>query len=233
MLQMLHNFGLPLLQKELLEQSARRRTYVIRIVYSTLLFFMCLATLINSLPSGTSPLAHLGFGLKMYQELTGWQFAGIYVFLPAIVCGALTIEKEQNTLGLLFLTRLGPWAIVFEKLLSRIVPMSCLLLCSLPLMAFSYSLGGIETKSLFAGVWLLSVAMFQVATITLACSAFCRTSTSALLTSYFIIAALTFALPIVDHTLLGDGVYLRITQSPVTTRFTSSTAAETIAELFL
>ena len=35
--------GLPLLAKELLEQSARRRTYVVRTVYACLLFlFTCL-----------------------------------------------------------------------------------------------------------------------------------------------------------------------------------------------
>lgn len=213
MIPKLQNFGLPLLLKELLEQSARRRTYLTRMAYAGLLFLICLSSLISSLPSGANPLNHLGFGLKIYRELVTWQFAGIYVFLPAMVCGALTVEKEQNTLGLLFLTKLGPWTIVFEKLLSGLIPMSCLLLCSVPLMAFSYSLGGIETPSLFAGIWMIAVAVFQIGCITLACSAYCRTSTSALLTSYSTIALLTFAIGVVDHVLFADFIFDLIVQT--------------------
>jgi hypothetical protein len=36
----LTNFGLPLLAKELIEQAARKRTYVIRVVYASLLFLV-------------------------------------------------------------------------------------------------------------------------------------------------------------------------------------------------
>ena len=44
------------------------------------------------------------------------------------------------------MTRLGPFTILFEKLLSRLVPMFTFLLLSLPLMAFAYSLGGVSTR---------------------------------------------------------------------------------------
>ena len=203
----LERFSLPLLVKELLEQSARRRTYVVRIAYSGLLFLFCMLFLFGRMSSlGTGPLDRLGIGRLIYQDLVGLQFAGIYLFLPAIASGAFAHEKEQNTLGLLFLTRLGPWTIVWEKLLSRLIPMACLLLCSLPLIAFSYSLGGLETGSLFTGVWLLTVTMWLISTITIACSAYSHNTTMALLLSYCVIGVVTFGIPAVDYILLGESL---------------------------
>lgn len=201
------NLGLPLLVKELLEQSARRRTYWIRVAYVSLLLFTCFAFLMEVLstaPGTSRNLGTLGAGMQIYLDLMTWQFVGLYLFLPALMSGALTVEKEQNTLGLLFLTKLGPWTIVFEKFLSRVIPMACFLLSSLPLMAFSYSFGGLEVDSIIGGICILSATMFKVAAVTLACSAFCRTTAAALLTSYAALAALTFTIPAFDYVLNGE-----------------------------
>ncbi len=70
------------------------------------------------------------------------------LFVPAIVSGALTAEKERNTLQLLFLTRLGPWTILLEKLLSRLVPVATFLLVSLPLVFIAYLWGGLTQHDL-------------------------------------------------------------------------------------
>ena len=46
------HFGLPLLGKELLEQAARKRTYVIRTLYASLLFFVCYLMFYDTLRVG-------------------------------------------------------------------------------------------------------------------------------------------------------------------------------------
>src|SRR6267142_3798273 len=118
------NFGLPLLAKELIEQAARRRTYVIRVAYASLLFFSAFVFFFDTLRVGSaSPLAVLGKGREMFETLVRLQFGGVYLFMPAITCSVLTLEKERASLPLLFLTRLGPWTIVLEKLMSRVIPM--------------------------------------------------------------------------------------------------------------
>src|SRR5262245_86896 len=148
----LPHFGLPLLGKELIEQAARKRTYVIRTLYASLLFFVCCLMFYDTLRIGaTSPFAVLGRGRQMYDILVGLQFAGIYLFMPALACGVITHEKERASLQLLFLTRLGPWTILFEKLTSRLVPMFGFLLLSLPLLAYAYTLGGISPGHLWNG----------------------------------------------------------------------------------
>ncbi|HEY2252658.1 MAG TPA: hypothetical protein VGH74_16405, partial [Planctomycetaceae bacterium] len=187
------NIGLPLLAKELLEQAARKRTYIVRVVYAALLFFAAFLFFYETLKVGTaSPMAVLGRGKELFAILVALQFAGVYFFMPAMTCAVLTHEKERASLQLLFLTRLGPWAILFEKLTSRLIPMFGFLLLSLPLLAFAYTLGGISPEFLASGLWLLLLAIIQMATLALACSAYFRTTVGAFIWSYILTLALFF-----------------------------------------
>lgn len=199
--------SLPLLAKELLEQAARKRTYVVRVMYACLLFFASFLFFNETLSvAGSSPFAALGRGRQMFDVLVGLQFAGIYFFMPAITCSVLTIEKERNTLHLLLLTKLGPWAILFEKLLSRLIPMFTFLLLSLPLLAFAYSLGGISPEYLVGGVWFLLITVLQVGTLALACSAFYRTTVGAFIGTYLLGILFYFGPPVLyAMTHAGEG----------------------------
>ncbi len=185
------NIGLPLLAKELTEQSARRRTYIIRVVYAAALYGFTLWTFWNQLGSWSSnSFAMIGKGRELFTALAWLQFAGLYLFLPAMTCGVLTSEKERETLGLLLLTKLGPWTIVFEKLFGRLVPMASFVLLSTPLLAVAYSLGGVEAFEIGQLAWALGVTALQVGALSVACSAWCRTTSSAFLSTYLIGAAL-------------------------------------------
>ena len=187
MLQGLTRFGLPLLGKELLEQAARKRTYVVRVLYAGLLFCASFLFFHDTLRTGVaSSLAVLGKGNELLTTLVWLQFAGICLFTPALTCGVLTQEKERSSLQLLFLTRLGPWTILLEKLLSRLIPVFGFLILSLPLLAFAYTLGGVTPAKLFQGVWILILATIQMGTLALMCSAFFRTTVGAFIWSYLL-----------------------------------------------
>ena len=208
MFAVLSRLSLPLLLKELLEQAARRRTYIIRVVYAMLFFLACLTVILPELSrAGNSALSVLGIGRNIFIGIVGWQFAGIYLFLPVLACSVLTVEKERNTLGLLFLTKLGPWTIIFEKLLSRLLPMYCLLFCSLPLLAFSMSFGGVNLIDLFVAVWFLALTAFQICSIAVACSSFFRTTTGALLSCYAAMFIMGFGLPILDWLIFENRIH--------------------------
>ncbi len=181
------NIGLPLLAKELTEQSARRRTYVIRVVYAVALYGFTLWAFWNQLGSWNSnSFAILGRGRELFQAIAALQFTGLYLFLPAMTCGVLTSEKERDTLALLLLTKLGPWTIVFEKLLGRLVPMWSFLLLSMPLLAVAYSLGGVEAVEVINLAWALLVTTVQVGAFSILCSAWCRTTSAAFLATYLL-----------------------------------------------
>ena len=176
-------FGLPLLTKELIEQSARKRTYIVRTLYALILYGTTLWYFHHETRFATG-FSILGQGRTLYLALANLEFWGIYLFLPAMTCGVLTSEKERDTLGLLLLTKLGPWTIIFEKLFSRLVPMATFVLLSLPLLAIGYSLGGIESVDIAKLMWVLAVTALQVGAFSVLCSAWFRTTAAAFLATY-------------------------------------------------
>lgn len=177
--------SLPLLARELTEQAARRRTFVIRTVYAAVLYGLAGFYLYERMShAGFSIDDLLGSGGEFLARFTGFQLAGVYLLLPAITCGVMTSEKERDTLGLLLLTKLGPWTILWEKLLSRLFPMLMFLLLPLPLYAIAYSLGGVDTAELIYYAWLPLAAAFQVACFALVCSVWFRTTAGAFVASY-------------------------------------------------
>jgi ABC-type transport system involved in multi-copper enzyme maturation permease subunit len=187
--------GLPMLAKELAEMAQRRRTYGIRAAFAVLLFSMsALVCLPDYLAARSSPRGLLGQGRQLLDVLYVVEWVGLCLFVPAVVSGALAAEKERNTLQLLFVTRLGPWTILIEKLLSRLVPVATFLLISMPILLIGYLMGGLTPQDLAFVYFGLAATAFQVACISLFCSAFCATSAMAFAMSYVMTAAL-FILP--------------------------------------
>ncbi len=187
------SLSLPLLAKELVEQAARRRTYVVRVAYAALLFLAFAIYFHSEVPRRAgSPHLVFGMGKQMFEFLVWVQFAGIYIFLPAMMSGVLTYEKERRSLELVFLTDLGPWEILLQKYLGRLVPMFTFLLLSLPLMAIAYAFGGVSADYLASGVFLLVLTCLQVGAFALMVSAFCRTTTQAFVGSYVFLALFYF-----------------------------------------
>jgi ABC-type transport system involved in multi-copper enzyme maturation permease subunit len=192
---------LPLMTRELTEQSARRRTYVMRVIYAFILYGFTLWAFWNELGSWSSQsFAFLGRGRQFFEGLAWLQFCGLYLFLPAMTSGLLTSEKERDTLSLLLLTRLGPWSILMGKLFSRLVPMASFVLLSLPLVAVAYSLGGVNENDIVSLAWVLAVTALQMGSLGLACSAWCRTTAASFMATYLIGGALIAGLPIVTNT---------------------------------
>ncbi|MHC5053614.1 MAG: ABC transporter permease subunit [Planctomycetota bacterium] len=109
---------------------------------------------------------------------------GVYAFLPAMVSGAVTEEKEKRTLELLFITDLTPAEIVIQKLVGRLVPMLTLLLLSLPLMAVCYTFGGLSADEVAMSAVVLVTTCVQVGAFSILVSAYCRTSSEALIGTY-------------------------------------------------
>ena len=207
MQRILERFSLPLLTKDLLEQSARPRLFVVRIIYTLLLIgFAAGLILPKVLGQQFTGVSLLGVGQQIYLILIGIEFGGLFLFLPSLCCGVITVEKERNTLGLLFLTKLGPWTIIFEKLGSRLVLMFGLLLTSLPLLAFTYSLGGIELFHLLCGVWFLVLSGIYISSIAVMASAYFRTTVGAFLATYLIVFGLSLGPLGIDSLLMRGAI---------------------------
>ena len=204
----------PLLTRELIEQSARKRTYILRVVYAVAVYSFVLQTLWIAYTNWSSQsFAFLGRGRQLFDLLVMLQFWGLYLFLPAMTSGVLTAEKERDTLSLLLLTRLGSWSILIGKLLSRLIPMATFILLSLPLVAVAYSLGGLEADAILVLAWVLMITALQVGSLAVACSAWYRTTAGAFMATYLIGALLIRGLGFLtqggEHDIFGIVEFIR------------------------
>ena len=175
----------PLLIKELTEQSARKRTYVLRFVYATfLLLAFALVYQQSARFMSDQSLGMIGKGGDLFEALFYCQYWAILLLMPALAAGSLTSEKEQGSLTILLLTDLGPWELVLQKWLSRLVTVGSFLLLSMPLMGLCYAFGGLEAERLVLGIYILLLTCMQTAAVAIALSAWCRGSIAALLGTY-------------------------------------------------
>jgi ABC-type transport system involved in multi-copper enzyme maturation permease subunit len=171
----------PLFARELLEQSARRRTYVIRTVFATL-FFLSFLVLLWATTHGKG-LSMLGSGSKLFQSVVTIQFMAIYLFLPALFFDAIAREREAGSLDLLLIA-MPSHAVVNQKYFSRLLPAFNFLLIALPVYAICLLYGGLQIQELIQGVFYLVLTCFQIGAYTLVISALCRSSMQALIVVY-------------------------------------------------
>jgi ABC-type transport system involved in multi-copper enzyme maturation permease subunit len=176
---------LPLLTKELLERAARPRTYWLRVVFALALYAFFWTDNQHRLRMVEGqPLGLLGIGTALFESLTILLFFGIYIFVPATMCGAITQEKERESLVLLLLTPLRPWRIVLQKYLGGLIPSLTILILALPLGAVCYTFGGVTQIELAWTVILLLLAIFQIGALAIWCSTLFRTTGAAFIGTY-------------------------------------------------
>lgn len=196
---------LPLLRRELIELSNRRRTYVVRFVGAIVILTIVLIAFyrqmnihsagrqFNMSTGGWAPVRFDGIGGTIFQTIVPLLFYSVQLLMPGLICGAITLEKERNTLGTLFVTRLSPMTIILEKLGSRLVPMFSFLLLTFPVLAFLYSLGGVDTTLLLSTLWLLICECILFASLGLLCSSWFATTSSAFICSYVLAGLLAIS----------------------------------------
>ena len=181
------HLGMPLLAKELTEQAARPRTYVIRFLYAALLFAAGLFIVYGRGSSGG--VARLGQGQEMFGQIYLIQLLAIFVVLPATCAGAFAGEKERESLSLLLLTTIPGPMIVLQKLLSRVIPMLSFVVLSFPLLATAYSFGGVQTDQLYQVLIQLILLTGYVGSVSIMCSTYCRTTLESYVATYLCLLA--------------------------------------------
>ncbi len=183
--------GFPLLVKELSEQAARKRTYVLRSLYAVgLMLAFALMYHTTARMWDNSRMGMVGLGGELFDSLIYTQYWAILLLMPGLAASALTSEKEQGSLTILMLTDLGPWELLLQKWWSRVMLVGSFLLLGMPLMGLCYAYGGLETERLALGLGVLVLVCLQTAAVAIAVSAWCRGSIAALLGTYALLALL-------------------------------------------
>lgn len=192
----LASIELPLLKRELIENSHKKRTYVIRILVALIFMLVMLVFYSEQIARHKNVLQVMGQGRELAIVLFVCNLVAIYVLLPAMACSAISAEREKQTLSLILISRITPGGLIAEKFLSRLVPMLALMLITFPMLSIAYMLGGMKLQAVFAALLGLFTAAIQVNSAAIMCSALFRTALEAFWATYLIFAVMGLGPPL-------------------------------------
>lgn len=115
----------------------------------------------------------------------------VVALAPAYTTGAISSEREKQTLDLLVVTPITSAAIVVAKLMSGLSYLFLLLAASLPIMAFVFVFGGVGFEDVAKGYVVLGATAIGLGSLGVFYSGLMRRTQAATMASYFTVIALT------------------------------------------
>lgn len=157
----------PVFRGELLRTARRRRYYVLRFLYASILLLLVWSKYQQTFSgNSTATIAAVaGFAEETFIVFATVQLIAILLLIPPIFGGAITDEKQRKTMHYLMASRLSAAEIVIDKVLGRVPHLCVFLAMGLPIVGILRGFfGGIPIEYvLFAYVGSFSTAAFAMA----------------------------------------------------------------------
>jgi ABC-type transport system involved in multi-copper enzyme maturation permease subunit len=182
--------------KELRGRMRGRRAFVILTIHLLLIagFAWMIASLMERTYAGgfgSSFSASADIGRALFIAMLMLLTLIVLVLAPASTAGAISLEREKQTLDLLTTTPISSLAIVLGKLASALSWIFLLLLASIPVTALVFTFGGVGPDDLIRGyVVLVGTAVFYGA-VGLFVSALVKRTQAATVINLVVVIALT------------------------------------------
>jgi ABC-type transport system involved in multi-copper enzyme maturation permease subunit len=171
--------------KELRGRMRGRRAFVILTIYLLLLGgFAWMVELIMERNTysglgGSSTYAGASIGQGIFAALLMLETLQVAFLAPSATAGAISLEREKQTLELLVVTPISSIAIVLGKLLSALVYVWLLIAASIPLTAVVFVYGGVAPDDVLRGYIVLIVTALGLGSFGLFCSSLVKRTQAA------------------------------------------------------
>jgi ABC-type transport system involved in multi-copper enzyme maturation permease subunit len=183
--------------KELRGRMRGRRAFIILTIYLLLLGgFAWMVELImerqysfNFGGNGTYATAAIGQGI--FAALLILETLQVAFLAPSATAGAISMEREKQTLELLVVTPITSVAIVLGKLLSALVYVWLLIAASIPLTAVVFLYGGVAPEDVLRGYLVLVVTALGLGAFGLFCSSLVKRTQAATAITIFGVLIMT------------------------------------------
>lgn len=129
-------------------------------------------------------------GLQMYAVMAVFQLLLIAFVTPALTAGAISGERERQTLPLLLCTRLSAAAIVLSKLLASISYILLLIFASLPVFSIVFLFGGVSLPELLQVLAVYLMTALTLGSVGIFASALTKKTLAATVLSYAVVFGL-------------------------------------------
>jgi ABC-type transport system involved in multi-copper enzyme maturation permease subunit len=178
-------FWNPIVAKEYRSRMRTWRSPLAMMIYILLVaglgfaIFSSTAASINQFGSQTA-----NYGQILFEYLVVFQMILLTFITPALTAGAISSERERQTIDLLFVTRIPPFSIIWGKLLSSMSFVVLLLLLSVPIFSLVFLFGGIELDQVLYSFLITVIAALTLGVIGIAFSTWLRRSLAATVAAY-------------------------------------------------
>src|SRR3954451_15520490 len=197
--------------KELRWRMRGRRAYVIVTAYVAvlgLLVFSVYGLTANAAtqrfdPTGFAPVRSNGVS-PAASSLVGQSIFGVILVLqtlltlllaPSLTAGAVSMEREKQTLELLITTPVSTLGLVVGKLVSSLAYVVLLILASIPLMSLAFVFGGIAPDDVVRAYVVLFATAFAMGSVGLFLSAWLKRTQLATAIALIVVFVISFAAP--------------------------------------
>lgn len=178
-------FWNPIVAKEYRSRMRTWRSPLAMMIYILLVaglgfaIFSSTAASINQFGGQTA-----NYGQILFEYLVVFQMILLTFITPALTAGAISSERERQTIDLLFVTRIPPFSIIWGKLLSSMSFVVLLLLLSVPIFSLVFLFGGIELDQVLYAFLITVIAALTLGVIGIAFSTWLRRSLAATVAAY-------------------------------------------------
>jgi ABC-2 type transport system permease protein len=177
----------PIVAKEYRSRMRTWRSPLAMTVYIVLIGALGWA-IFAAISSGSGPFGTLGlgtnYGQTLFTFLILFQVALLGFITPALTAGAISGERERQTIDLLFVTPLPPFSILWGKLLASMSFVVLLLTLSVPIFSLVFLFGGIELDQMLYGFLVTGVTALTLGLLGIAFSTLFRRTLAATVVSY-------------------------------------------------
>lgn len=177
--------------KELRGRMRGRRAFVILTVYLLLLatfawmMELILEQRLGRGLAGSAAFASAQIGAGIFTALLMLETLLVVALAPAFTAGAISLEREKQTLDLLSTTPISSLSIVVGKLLSALTYLFILIFASIPMTAVVFVFGGVSPDDVVRGYVVLFATAIGLGSVGLFFSALMKRTQAATIATYF------------------------------------------------
>lgn len=193
-------FDNPVARKELRGRMRGSRAFVMLTAYLLLmgafsaLIYLALFDMVVS-AGGQTNVGEIG--RTLFAGVVGIELLLVAFITPSLTSGAISAEREHQTLDLLRTTLLPETLFVVGKLISAMLYVVLLLLAAIPLQSIAFFFGGVTEAELLISFVILVMTALLFTTIGLWASARSRRTLSANVLTYGLVLFLLIGVPII------------------------------------
>jgi ABC-type transport system involved in multi-copper enzyme maturation permease subunit len=178
----------PVLRRELIERVQGAKVVVFLTIWLALLTIILVLAYQGSVALNQGAQIDVTSLGRVGRQLFEWVLFGMLVLIlflvPGLTAGAITGERERQTLVPLQMTMMRPRDIILGKLSAALAFLVLLVVAALPLLGVSYLVGGLSILDIARGLAMLIFTGMVLGSVCIWISARMRRTTASTVTAY-------------------------------------------------